>query len=77
LGIATSYKTTCMLLLIQIVWQLVDTILVAWTFIKLSIGHPNDLIGELNGWTPFGGWQKKFPLGICVSTSHHCLNAFQ
>ncbi len=74
--IATSYKTTCTLLLIQILEQLVDTILVAWTFVKLSIGHPNDSIGELNGGIPFGGRQKKVPLGICVSTSHHWLNAF-
>ncbi len=37
-------------------------ILVAWTFVKLSIGHPNDSIGGLNGGTPFGGWQKNFLL---------------
>jgi hypothetical protein len=54
----------------QIEEQLVDTILVAWTFVKLSIGHPNDWIGGLNGDTPFGGWQKTFSLGICV---HHKL----
>jgi len=53
---------------------LVDTILVAWTLVKLSIGHPNDWIGGLNGDTPFGGWQKKIPLGMCVHTNHHWLS---
>jgi len=42
--------------------------------VKLSIGHPNDWIGALNGNTPFPF--QKIVLGICVATNHHWLSVF-